>query len=540
MYRKAQRGPAAHAFTYATAIAPNTGQRKSACSCGGGCPRCKNKLPIQTKLAVSQPGDVYEQKADRVAEQVMRMSAGQRCSDCASEEKRKPLQRKAEKSFETLTPAVSDSFVGNIGPGRPLDSSTREFFEPRFGHDFSNVRIHTGAKAAESARAVNALAYTAGRDVVFGAAQYAPETTKGKSLLAHELAHTVQQSRTDGATATHDREGSGSIHNKPRGLLQRQTIDTATCGEAFAGDFRSAHSDAIDRVEYALRQLDNPRSISRLLQTHFKAGQGDDAKVGTIRAKLGEILGALKGGTNTYHCEADATCKTEIGRDTNNNPLYRAAYATATDITFCHYTFDYAGASQTILLIHETSHTNPANLPDGPYRTQAGYPGATPTNNAEAYSEFVNDVWDANRLIISAPLGVLVSGDDARFAFGVTAQYVAGRRLFWGLDLTLGASFYLERETGSVLFAGQLGFQRELSVPRITIGAWGTGGFGGLETTTGSHGEAGFFGGGAGIRWNVFDDLDVGVSFDYLRAKLEDESDPNRYLINGSLSWKFF
>ena len=78
-------------------------------------------------------------------------------------------------------------------PGQPLDESTRAFFEPRFGHDFSRVRIHADSRAAESANAVQALAYTVGRNLVFGASQYAPGTAAGNSLLAHELTHVVQQ-----------------------------------------------------------------------------------------------------------------------------------------------------------------------------------------------------------------------------------------------------------------------------------------------------------------------------------------------------------
>jgi hypothetical protein len=77
--------------------------------------------------------------------------------------------------------------------GQPLDAATRAFMEPRFDHDFSQVRVHTDARAAESARAVDALAYTVGRGVVFGAGRYAPETQIGKVLLAHELTHIVQQ-----------------------------------------------------------------------------------------------------------------------------------------------------------------------------------------------------------------------------------------------------------------------------------------------------------------------------------------------------------
>ena len=79
-------------------------------------------------------------------------------------------------------------------PGQPLDAGTRSFMEPRFGHDFSGVRVHTDAKAAESAQEVNALAYTVASDVVFGGGQYILGTTAGRRLMAHELTHVMQQS----------------------------------------------------------------------------------------------------------------------------------------------------------------------------------------------------------------------------------------------------------------------------------------------------------------------------------------------------------
>jgi hypothetical protein len=78
-------------------------------------------------------------------------------------------------------------------PGQPLDGETRAFMESRFGYDFSGVRVHTDSKAAQAARAVNALAYTVGRDVVFGAGQYAPASGQGQRILGHELTHVVQQ-----------------------------------------------------------------------------------------------------------------------------------------------------------------------------------------------------------------------------------------------------------------------------------------------------------------------------------------------------------
>ena len=72
-------------------------------------------------------------------------------------------------------------------PATPLDPATRAFMEPRFGYDFSGVRVHTDGKATESARAVNALAYTVGRDVVFGSGQYMLGIREGKQLLAFEF-----------------------------------------------------------------------------------------------------------------------------------------------------------------------------------------------------------------------------------------------------------------------------------------------------------------------------------------------------------------
>jgi hypothetical protein len=82
-------------------------------------------------------------------------------------------------------------------PGHPLDPLVRSFMEPRFGHDFTHVRIHTGTRAAESARAANAVAYTVGQDVVFGEGAYRPEADTGRRLIAHELTHVIQQGTTD-------------------------------------------------------------------------------------------------------------------------------------------------------------------------------------------------------------------------------------------------------------------------------------------------------------------------------------------------------
>ncbi len=94
---------------------------------------------------------------------------------------------------DNIAPAVVHE--GLRSPGQPLDADTRAFFEPRFGRDFSHVRLHSDAKAAESARELNARAYSVGQDIVFGAGQYATNNREARGLLAHELIHTIQQPR---------------------------------------------------------------------------------------------------------------------------------------------------------------------------------------------------------------------------------------------------------------------------------------------------------------------------------------------------------
>lgn len=123
---------------------------------------------------------------------LQRCSNGVECAECRKK-RESNLQRAAVSAAPTngVPPIVHDVLRS---PGQPLDAGTRTFMESRFSHDFSGVRVHTDAKAAESARSVNALAYTVGRDLVFGMGQYSPTTMIGRRLLAHELTHVVQQS----------------------------------------------------------------------------------------------------------------------------------------------------------------------------------------------------------------------------------------------------------------------------------------------------------------------------------------------------------
>jgi len=160
---------------------------------------------IQAKLTVTQTGDEFEQHADRLSEQVMRMpepalqhaprGGAARPRDLPDQSNRR-IETKSVQSGGAgrfaAPPMVNDVLAMS---GQPLDPATQAFMEPRFGHDFSRVRVHADPGAAASAAAINARAYTTGHHVVFAAGQYRPGTTDGRRLLAHELAHVTQQDR---------------------------------------------------------------------------------------------------------------------------------------------------------------------------------------------------------------------------------------------------------------------------------------------------------------------------------------------------------
>lgn len=178
---------------------------------------------IQTKLKIGEPNDKYEQEADKVADEVMRMpkpaqeefkiqrkvatqTLQRMCRDC--EEQLQQLQRSPVESrsasiqfkdnlTDTLVPQLPDITTSQLQPlncsGQPLSAALRSFFEPRFGQDLSHVRVHTDKVAADSAQSVDALAYTHKHQIVFNQNAFQPNTSRGKHLLAHEITHVLQQ-----------------------------------------------------------------------------------------------------------------------------------------------------------------------------------------------------------------------------------------------------------------------------------------------------------------------------------------------------------
>ena len=188
------------------------------------------RTAVQPKLTIGAPNDQYEREADRIADMIVdtprvdvqcqateeedelllaKHESSQAfhiqrlCKGCEEELQRQPIEEEEEEPVlakgvaghdQSATPQVRTQVQGLRNGGEPLLRSARSYFEPRLGHDFSQVRIHTDQAATDTAHAIHARAFTFGDHIAFGASEYHPETPAGKRLLAHELAHVVQQS----------------------------------------------------------------------------------------------------------------------------------------------------------------------------------------------------------------------------------------------------------------------------------------------------------------------------------------------------------
>lgn len=166
---------------------------------------------LQRKPSISAPDDAFEREADATADRVLRMAdphaistappvVQRKCAACEDDGKTLHAKRALPAAGDAALDTAAAAQAAHRG-GHPLSPDLRAYFEPRFGHDFSHVRVHTDGDAAMAARGVRARAYTLGRDIVFGAGQFAPSTTAGRHLIAHELTHVVQQRAAHGGIA---------------------------------------------------------------------------------------------------------------------------------------------------------------------------------------------------------------------------------------------------------------------------------------------------------------------------------------------------
>ncbi len=208
---------------------------------------------LQPGLTLRGPGEIDELRADCVGVQVMQvadqapaqsgvdpapirsLSIQRLCAEC--EDEGKLYRRHHGTPAESVAPSV-DSVESTLRqPGRPLDPGTRAFFEPRFGVDFGHVRIHTDTEASRSAAAINALAYTAGHNIVFRQGNYDPNADSGRRLLAHELTHVLQQ---QAASKTSD--GSQALSRQTAAGPAAATAATAPTSDSLLNEWLAEHS----------------------------------------------------------------------------------------------------------------------------------------------------------------------------------------------------------------------------------------------------------------------------------------------------------
>lgn len=239
-------------------------QRKCA-SCGqhttasGKCTDCAKKSSgLQRRLTIGASNDPLEQEADRVADQVMSAPTHSAVSSVPPR-----IQRYTENTTEGMDTAPDSVERVLSSPGRPLDPALMQDMGQRFGHDFSQVRVHTDADADRSAQEVNANAYTVGNDIVFGKGRFSPGKYEGRKLIAHELAHTVQQ---------------------PKGI-RRQPVSNRPDRASIPIDYELI-SDPIERMERMRVDYEIYRRKNAL--ERLKTGELDDTdlKYASLRNRL--------------------------------------------------------------------------------------------------------------------------------------------------------------------------------------------------------------------------------------------------------------
>jgi len=391
---------------------------------------------IQAKLTISQPSDLYEQEADRVADEVMRMpdrtpgapeTGGppqisrlqRKCAQCEEEEvQRQAMEGDMEEEEEgnlqakeapgeatEVTSAAQAQIEGLRGGGEPLSESVRAFFEPRFGHDFSRVRVHSDARAAASAQSVNALAYTIGTDVVFAAAQFSPATTQGRKLLAHELTHVVQQG-----------QGASSVSGAPRGFVQRKPTSEpevkvdpgATCNLDQHRKIEPAAYKANEWLSRAIPALDAflggektkpAQAAAAALNTHFHSI--DPAVVTYIKDRLKTIQSDIFTRQN-FRVNCPPVSDTECNKAATGQGFAAVVSEDQSELNFCSIFFERSEDDRASTIIHEFGHallglskTVRMLITDRAYKHDPYYAYLTTgeaLTNAESYAMFTREV----------------------------------------------------------------------------------------------------------------------------------------------------
>jgi hypothetical protein len=264
--------------------------RKAACACGGGCPRCSAGNGLLDKR-ISEPGGVYEQEADRVANQVMRAAA-------TSPGRAAPVGDASARS----SPAGRSGDAELGSGGQPLSDGQRAMFESRLGADLSQVRIHTGSQATDLSRSLDAEAFTWGRHIVVGVDSLPQETVAANELLAHELTHVVQQ----GAVPTSEISplssmGHAGLSRASQPMIMRRLLRNAPVNFFCGADDASLRSPPTGTFHLNTGE----KSVTVTVDLHWdrpSCGQGGSVFVELIRQRSGfwSVIGNHSEGDKTF------------------------------------------------------------------------------------------------------------------------------------------------------------------------------------------------------------------------------------------------
>jgi hypothetical protein len=371
---------------------------------------------LQPKLAIGPLNDPLERDADRVADQVMRMPQphphpsttptrlSRKCQSCEDEEEAKTLQPKL--SVHASTPgSEAPAIVHEVlrCSGQPLDTVSQTFFQPRFGHDFAHIRIHTDPQAAQSARDVGALAYTAGNHIVFAAGQYAPTTSTGKALLAHELAHCVQQSAHSGTAPMLSRRvvavncpanqfGAPADPRTDLETADKLAIDYATkTAQALATDAQTVRGGIPDPPSATLRAFQKRFAMPSASGTGFLNRLTGDVRpsreialseeLSVTSARYTRVATLISQGLS-YTCPGKGRCRSPAASPVHaQQKLRRHARA----IVWSCSASD-SGANSTTPAAQSSSYTRPSTSPSAECRTESAASRTRPPADPAATS----------------------------------------------------------------------------------------------------------------------------------------------------------
>jgi hypothetical protein len=255
---------------------------------------------IQAKLSVGPAGDKYEQEADRVADQVMRLSvpapskpaAQHKDEDEAVQLKSSMQPVRGEGGFE-VNSAIEGRLAQRQGSGAPLSNDIQAFMESRFGADFSHVRVHTDREAAQLNRDLQAQAFTHGTDIYLGEGKYSPDTSAGKRLLAHELTHVAQQS---GSAASIQRKKNEFVTKDVDSTQPLKDEIRSQYTEPPDGEFETLWGQSfLTSIVHHQAKGGRPYNSEVLLSTTEDDDRGSNPSSVTVHGSIGNLEAALRG-----------------------------------------------------------------------------------------------------------------------------------------------------------------------------------------------------------------------------------------------------